>query len=91
MVRLLHQVSDTTLLLRYEQNCLAVKYIYYEYCFVEGLLILSMNKTAMEDVRLSSSSPKKIWVKYGDGQPVKVVFMRKGERKETTLTPAARK
>ena len=35
---------------------------------------MSMNKTVMEDVRLSSSSPRRIWVKYGDGQPVKVVF-----------------
>ena len=35
---------------------------------------MSMNKTAMEDVRLSSSSPKRIWVKYGDGRPVSLVF-----------------
>ena len=25
------------------------------------------------------------------GQPAKVIFMRSGERRETTLTPAARK
>ncbi|CAG8562894.1 11319_t:CDS:2 [Paraglomus brasilianum] len=30
----------------------------------------------MEDVRLSSSSSKRIWVKYGDGQPVSLMFDR---------------
>ena len=33
-----------------------------------------MNKTVMEDVRLSSSSPRRIWVKYGDGRPVRIDF-----------------
>ena len=28
----------------------------------------------MEDVRLSSSSPRRIWVKYGDGRPVRIDF-----------------
>ena len=35
---------------------------------------MSMNKTVMEDVRLSSSSPRRIWVKYGDGQPARIDF-----------------
>ncbi|CAG8674672.1 6061_t:CDS:2, partial [Paraglomus brasilianum] len=30
--------------------------------------------SAMEDVRLSSASPRRIWVKYGDSQPVSLVF-----------------
>ncbi|CAG8524670.1 11192_t:CDS:2 [Paraglomus occultum] len=30
--------------------------------------------SAMEDVRLSSSSPKRIWVKYGDAQPARIDF-----------------
>ena len=44
------------------------------YCFAEGLLILSTNKTVMGGIRLSSSSPRRIWFKYGDGQPVSLVF-----------------
>ncbi|CAG8641273.1 3271_t:CDS:2, partial [Paraglomus occultum] len=28
----------------------------------------------MEDVRLSCSSPKRIWLKYGDGRPVSLMF-----------------
>ncbi|CAG8672097.1 8764_t:CDS:2, partial [Paraglomus brasilianum] len=30
--------------------------------------------SAMEDVRLSPPSPKRIWVKYGDGQPARIDF-----------------
>ena len=60
---------------------------------MEVLLILSTNKTAIEDVRLSSSSPVRIWVKYGDGQPVSLVFdgdivddLKKMIKKELSLS-----